>query len=146
MDDIGEHPEKQKIIEVFQKTVEAVAKKQEPSGGFRTLLGKKTTYLESSAAALIADGIFHGVRMGYIGEEYLPVAEKAYAFAVACVKEKKDGSLAFTKISGPTIPLPVLPFCGYAFILRCPNLTYGIAAFLWASIERDKLVREGKLK
>ncbi|MCR4726084.1 MAG: glycoside hydrolase family 88 protein [Clostridia bacterium] len=146
LDDIGDHPEKEKIVEVYQKTVEAVAKKQEASGGFRTLLGKKSTYLESSAAALIADGIFHGVRSGYIGEEYLPVAEKAYAFAVSCVKTKANGAVLFTKISGPTIPLPVLPFCGYACILRCANLTYGVAAFLWASIERDKLVREGKLK
>ncbi len=145
LDDIGSHSERDKIIEVFKKTVEAVSEKQEASGGFRTLLGKKSTYLESSAAALIADGIYHGVRMGYVGEEYLSVAEKAYAFAVSCVKTKKNGAVLFTKISGPTIPLPVLPYCGYAFIPRCPNLTYGVAAFLWASIERDKLVKEGKL-
>ncbi len=145
LDCIGDHPEKENIIKVLQMTVDAVVKKQDKTGGFTTLLGRKT-YLESSASALIADGIYHGIRKGYLGEEYLPYAEKAYQFVLSCIKEKKNGKVLMTKISGPTIPLPVFPYIGYAWTLKAPNLTYGIASFLWAAIERDKLVKEGIIK
>lgn len=145
LDDIGDHPEREKIIDVLQKTIDAVVKKQHPSGGFTTILGHRT-YLESSATALIADGIFHAVRKGYVSKEYLPYAEKAYAFACSCLKEKKNGKVLFTKVSGPTIPLPVFPYLGYALIVKAANFPYGVASFLWAAIERDKLVKEGVLE
>ena len=144
LDCIGEHPDRARILEVLKLTVDAVLKRQDKSGGFNTLLGRRT-YLESSATALIADGIFHSVRMGYLGEEYLPYAEKAYNFVLSCVKEKKNGKVLMTKISGPTIPVPVIPYVGYAWVPKASNLTYGIAAFLWAAIERDQLIKEGKL-
>ena len=66
--------------------------------------------------------------------------------AVASVKEDKKGRVKMTAISGPTIPVPVIPYLGYAWVPKASNLTYGVAAFLWASIERDKLVREGGLQ
>ena len=144
LDDIGDHPERERIIEVLRRTIDAVVKKQHPSGGFNTLLGRHT-YLESSATALIADGIFHAVRMGYVSADYLPYAEKAYAFACSCLKEKKNGKVLFTKVSGPTIPLPVIPYLGYACIVKAANLPYGVASFIWAAIERDKLVKQGVL-
>ncbi len=145
LDCISDHPDRERILEVLRLTVDAVVKKQHPSGGFNTLLGR-CTYLESCATSLIADGIYHSVRMGYIGAEYLPYAEKAYEFVLSCIKEKKDGRVLMTKISGPTIPVPVIPYIGYAWVPRANNLTYGIASFLWAAIERDKLVKEGVLK
>ena len=145
LDCIGDHPERERILQAYRQTVDAVVKKQHPSGGFNTLLGRRT-YLESSATALIADGIYHGVRMGYIGEEYLPYAEKAYAFVLSCLKFKKNGKVVMTKISGPTIPVPVVPYIGYAWVVKTPNMFYGIASFLWAAIERDKLLKEGKVK
>lgn len=145
LDCIGDHPDRERILEVLRLTVDAVVKKQDATGGFNTLLGRRT-YLESSASALIADGIFHAVRMGYLDEKYLPYAEKAYAFALSCLKVKKNGKVLLTKISGPTIPFPVIPYIGYAWVPKAPNLTYGVAAFLWASIERDKLIKEGKIQ
>ena len=140
---IGDHPDREKIVEVFRMTVDAVVKKQHPSGGFNTLLGRHT-YLESSASALIADGIYRAVGAGYLGEEYLPYAEKAFAFATSCLKIKGEKVL-LTKISGPTIPVPVIPYIGYAWVPKASNLTYGVAAYLWAAIERDKLVKAGRL-
>ena len=144
LDCIGDHPDRERIIEALRLTVDAVVKRQTPSGGFNTLLGRHA-YLESSATALIADGIYHGVRMGYLDKKYLPYAEKAYAFVLSCMKVKGD-KVRMTKISGPTIPMPVIPYIGYAWVPKAPNLTYGVASFLWAAIERDKLVKEGVLE
>ena len=144
LDCIGDHPERERMLEVLRMTVEAVVKKQDASGGFNTLLGRNT-YLESSAGALIADGIFHSVRMGYLDESYLPYAEKAYDFVVSCIKVKDNGKVLMTKISGPTIPWPVIPYIGYAWVPKATNMPYGVASFLWAAIERDKLIKEGKI-
>ena len=144
LDCIGDHPERERILEVLRLTIDAVVKKQDVTGGFNTLLGRNT-YLESSATALIADGIFHSVRMGYVGEEYLPYAEKAYEFVLSCIKVKDNGKVLMTKISGPTIPLPLLPYIGYAWVPTGSNWYYGIASFVWAAIERDKLIKEGKI-
>ena len=144
LDCIGDHPDRDRILEVLRLTVDAVVKRQHPSGGFNTLLGRHT-YLESCATALIADGIYHGVRMGYLDKKYLPYAEKAFAFASSCIKVKGE-KVTMHKISGPTIPVPVIPYIGYAWVPKAPNLTYGIASYLWAAIERDKLVKEGVLE
>ena len=39
------------------------------------------------------------------------------------------------EISGPTIPLPILPRLGYKAVPRGKNWSYGVAAVIFAALE-----------
>lgn len=138
LDNIGECAEADKIKALLITTSEALLKKQHKDGSFSTLLGKIGVYKESSATALIAGGWLHAVRRGYLSKEYLEPALKAYEWADSCVKEE-EGKVLMKEISGPTIPVHIAPWTGYALVPRKANWSYGMAAYVWASIEKDKL-------
>ncbi|MDL2318004.1 glycoside hydrolase family 88 protein [Eubacteriales bacterium OttesenSCG-928-A19] len=55
----------------------ALWKLQRESGMFTTLIDVEETYEETSATAAIAFGVLKAVRMGYIGEGYREMGEKA---------------------------------------------------------------------
>ena len=44
----------------------------------------------------------------------------------------------FKEISGPTIPLPLLPKLGYKLTPKGDNWSYGLAALFFAAIEYKK--------
>lgn len=138
LDVIGDCEEAAKIKEILSETSKAVLKWQHKDGSFSTLLGRLGAYKESSATALIAEGWMHAVRKGYLPKEYLEPAMKAYEWADSCVTEE-DGKVLMTKISGPTIPLHVFPWFGYALVPKKANWSYGMAGYVWASIEYDRI-------
>ncbi len=145
LDCIGEHPERDKILDVLKRTAAAVLKYQREDGAFDTLLSKNgKTYRELSATALIADGLMHSVRKGYLDSSFLQPALKAYKAVDSSIIITKSGKVFMPEISGPTIPLPLLPRLGYACIVRAKNLPYGIAAYIWAAIQYDMLLKEEK--
>jgi len=138
LDNIGlEHPEAQGIIEIYQKTSEALLKCMNEDYTFNTLL-KYSSYRELSATALISAGWMHGVRCGYLDKKFLEPAIKAFYACVDAMEENED-SIYMTEISGPTIPLPVFPKLGYKLIPLGKNWSYGIAALIFAAIEYKKL-------
>lgn len=65
------------LLQVLQSQVAALAKCQDDSGLWHTLLDDPHSYLESSATAGFAYGILKAVRKRYIDPAYAPVAEKA---------------------------------------------------------------------
>lgn len=138
LDNIGECPEAEEIKKILRKTSEAVLKHQHPDGSFSTLLGRFGVYKESSATALIAGGWIHAVRKGYLPHEFLKPAFLAYEWVDDCVVEEQ-GTVRMTRISGPTIPFPILPWTGYAVVPKKANWSYGMAAYVWASIEMDRI-------
>ena len=77
-----EHPQRNRLITIFRATIDAVVRVQDPvSGVWYQVLdqrGKSGNYLESSASCMFVYAIAKGVRMGYLGEEYLAVARRAY--------------------------------------------------------------------
>jgi unsaturated rhamnogalacturonyl hydrolase len=73
MDFIGpNHPQKAEIQRIFRFTAEAVIRSQRPDGSFSTVLGSNLDR-ELSATSLIAAGLLHGVRRGYLEERFLQV-------------------------------------------------------------------------
>lgn len=138
LDNIGECLEAEEMKKVLQVTSEALIKYQHADGSFSTLLGRAGAYKESSATALIAEGWMHAVRMGYLDKSYLEPALKAYDWVESCIKER-DGAWYMTRISGPTIPVPLVPWLGYALVPRGSNWTYGLAGYIFATIEREKI-------
>ncbi len=134
LDNIGkDHPEAKEIIVLLRKTSDALLKRMNPDGTFNTLLTHKS-YRELSATALIAAGWMHGVRCGYLDESFLAPAERAFK-AVVDAMEISDTGVYMTEISGPTIPLPLLPKLGYKLVPTGKNWSYGIAALIFAAIE-----------
>ncbi|MBV6821217.1 glycoside hydrolase family 88 protein [Rahnella sp. PD12R] len=65
------------LLQVLESQVSALAKCQDDSGLWHTLLDDPQSYLESSATAGFAYGILKAVRKRYIDASYAPVAEKA---------------------------------------------------------------------
>ena len=134
LDNIGlEHPEAEGIIELFRTTSEALLPCMNEDYSFNTLL-KYKSYRELSATALISAGWLHGIRCGYLDKKFLEPAIRAFETCVNAMEETGEG-VYMTEISGPTIPLPLLPKLGYKAIPLGKNWSYGIAALIFAAIE-----------
>ena len=138
LDNIGlDHPEAAGIIDLFGKTSAALLSVMNDDCTFNTLL-KDKSYRELSATALISAGWLHGIRCGYLDGKFLTPAIKAFEACVDAMEETEDG-IYMTEISGPTIPLPLLPKLGYKLVPLGKNWSYGIAALIFAAIEYKKL-------
>ena len=138
LDNIGlDHPEAKNTVELFRKTSEALLERMNEDGTFNTLLTHKS-YRELSATALIAAGWMHGIRCGYLDEKFKEPAIKAFSACVEAVESDESG-VYMPEISGPTIPLPLLPKLGYKAVPVGKNWSYGIAALIFAAIEYKKL-------
>ena len=137
LDNIGlDHKEAPEIIELFRQTSNALLGCMNEDHTFNTLL-KYKSYRELSATALIAAGWLHGIRQGYLDERFLEPAVKAFEACVDAMEENGD-EIYMTEISGPTIPLPLLPKLGYKAVPIGKNWSYGIAALIFAAIEYKK--------
>lgn len=140
LDNIGlDHKEAPEIIRLFRQTSEALLDCMRDDYTFNTLL-KYKSYRELSATALISAGWLHGIRCGYLDEKFLEPAIKAFEACVNAIEESDDG-VYMTEISGPTIPLPLLPKLGYKMIPLGKNWSYGVAALIFAAIEYRKLLK-----
>ncbi|NTW38546.1 MAG: glycoside hydrolase family 105 protein [Cellulomonadaceae bacterium] len=84
-------PVRRFLVEVLEAQVAALARLQDESGLWHTLLDDRSSYLEASATAGFGYGILKAVRKGYLSADYLPVAEKAVRAVVANISD--DGEL-----------------------------------------------------
>ena len=138
LDNIGlDHPAACEVIELFKRTSEALLCRMNEDYTFTTLLNSKS-YTELSATALISAGWMHGIRMGYLDEKFLIPAIGAFMACVDAMDDTDEG-IYMTNISGPTIPLPLLPKLGYTLVPVGKNWSYGVAALIFAAIEYKKL-------
>ena len=140
LDNIGlDHEKAPEIIELFRETSESLLGLMNEDYTFNTLL-KHKSYRELSATALISAGWMHGIRCGYLDEKFLEPAVKAFEACINAMEESEEG-VYMTEISGPTIPLPLLPKLGYKIVPLGKNWSYGIAALIFAAIEYKKLLK-----
>jgi len=118
-------PVRRFLLEVLDAQVSALAKLQDPSGLWHTLLDDQSSYLEASATAGIAYGILKAVRKGYIDPKHGAVAEKAIRAVISNISD--DGELqqvSFGTGMGPDldfyreIPLTSMPY-GQAMAILC---------------------------
>lgn len=78
------------LINTLIAQVEALAKYQDESGLFHTLIDDKTSYLESSATAGFAYGILKAVHKGYIDKVYVEIAYKAVEGLISQIDENGE--------------------------------------------------------
>jgi unsaturated rhamnogalacturonyl hydrolase len=139
LDNIGDHEEKDNIIQIFQNTCQALMPYQRSDGTFETVINKVgKTYRELSFTALVAAGFMHGYRLNLLDETYKEAGIKAFKACVDALIIDED-TIYMPEISGPTIPLPIFPYLGYKLIPRGKNWSYGIAALIFAAIQYDSL-------
>lgn len=129
----ADHPSREGIADILARTSAPLLDLQRPDGTWATLLDRGG-YRELSATALIAAGWYDAVAQGLLPDSYVASADRALAAVTAAV-----GPSGMPEISGPTIPLHILPELGYRMIPRGTNHPYGVAAFLWAAMARDAL-------
>ncbi|ALB63126.1 Rhamnogalacturonides degradation protein RhiN [Cronobacter condimenti 1330] len=128
------HAVRRYLTQVLECQAAALAKCQDDSGLWHTLLDDPTSYLEASATAGFAYGLLKAVRKRYIGKEYAVVAEKAIKGVVANISPQGEllqvsfgtgmgSDLTFYR----QIPLTSMPY-GQAMAILC--LTEYLRTFL----------------
>ncbi|MGC5617316.1 glycoside hydrolase family 88 protein [Georgenia sp. Z1491] len=127
-----------RAVDVLGSTSAAIRRRQRPDGTWPTLLEPSGGYRELSATALVAGGWLRAVRLGLLEESYVVPARRALAAVVGAV-DRRHGRWSLPEVSGPTIPLPVLPRAGYLAVRPGRDHPWGLAALALAAIEDDRL-------
>jgi len=66
------------LLALFRRHVAGIARYQDTTGLWHQLLDKPDSYLETSASAMFAFAIAHGVRQQYLGPAYADVARRGW--------------------------------------------------------------------
>jgi unsaturated rhamnogalacturonyl hydrolase len=74
----ADHPDRAKLIEIFQRSVQGVAAAQSGSGMWHNLVDKNDSYLETSASAMFTFAIARGVNRGWLSPAFAPVAQTGW--------------------------------------------------------------------
>lgn len=121
------------LISTLRRQIDSLVRTQDASGLWHTLIEDPESYLESSASAGFAAGIYMALRMGLIeGEQYRSCADRALAGVVKCVRE--DGEVE--QVSFGTGMGPDLQFYRDIPITSMP---YGQALAMLAIVEWERI-------
>jgi len=130
---------------ILEEVSQTLLKYQRNDYYFETVINKVgETYRESSATALISAGWLNAVNKGYLNNEYLHPAIKAFESVVDNFRE--DGENVYmTEISMWTIPMFVMPYRlkygpypGYKYVKKGENINYGVASLILAGIHYNQ--------
>ena len=109
--------------------IEALLAVQRENGGFGTVLDEEDSYIETSATAGFAAGMFMAEKAGLAGSEAKTAAEKALAYVISQIDD--DG--AVQGVSGGT---PVLDSAEIYKSVPCQPTLYGQALAILALCEK----------
>ena len=142
----ADHPRRADLIAILGRLAAAVGKYQEPQSGlwYQVLdkAGAKGNYLESSAAAMFVYSIAKAVKLGYLPESNLKVAQKGWAgIRKQFVEEAQGGGVNF-KGTVSVAGLGGNPYRdgSYEYYLSekvVTNDAKGVGAFLMAAAEME---------
>lgn len=110
-------PEREELLEILHKQLEALSKVQDPSGLWRTVLNHEETYLETSVTAGVAYGVMKGIRLGMVDPKFRDMSERAFSAMVD--KIDKEGY-----VTGGSTGTPVK-----ANALEYNNIAFDITPF-----------------
>ncbi len=113
------------LISTLDRQAATLARHQDASGLWHTLINDEGSYLEASATAGFAYGLLKGVRKRYLGPQYLPVAEKAVRGVIDNISDSGElQQVSFGTAMGSdldyyrNIPLTSMPY-GQAMAILC---------------------------
>ena len=146
------HPQRPALIAILKRLAVAVEKYQEPKSGLWYQIldkaGAKGNYLEASVSCMFTYALAKGVRMGYLPQSYLRIAQKGYRGILD----------RFIKSAGSGVDLEGTVSVGglggnpyrdgsYDYYLSekvVTNDTKGVGAFLMASNEMEIAAEAGR--
>jgi rhamnogalacturonyl hydrolase YesR len=123
------HPDRPKILAILRRHIAGLTPLQAPSGLWRQVLDRHELWEETSCTAMFAYSIARAVRRGWIAQENLEVARRAFTGVMRHVSE--DGDVAGT--CEGTLIGPDLAY--YAGRQRPLNDPHAPGPVLWAGSE-----------
>ena len=142
----ADHPKRAELLAILNREAAAIQKFQEPQSGLWYQVvdkaGEKGNYLEASAAAMFVYALAKGVRLGYLPESYMKVAQKGWAgMQKQFVEEAPGGGVNF-KGTVSVAGLGGNPYRdgSYSYYLSekvVTNDAKGVGAFLMAAAEME---------
>lgn len=103
LDYTADHPKRNEIIKIVQRTAAAIVKVQDKKTGVwyqvLDLAKREGNYLEGSGSAMFTYFLLKAVKKGYLDEAYLIPAKKAYLGMVDnLIKKENDGRIIITPV------------------------------------------------
>ena len=141
------HPDRNDLITILQKTCEALLKVQDPETGlwFQVLNqgGREGNYIEGSGSAMYIYVFAKGARLGYLDKKYRDIANTAFDGMIKeLVTVDEKGLLTMHNICGGCglggNPYRDGSYEYYVSEKRVDNDPKGIAPFILAAIELDR--------
>lgn len=142
-----DHPDRDDLIAILQKTCEALVKVRDPKSGiwFQVLNygGREGNYLEASGSAMFTYVFAKGARLGYLDKKYRKIAQTAFnGILKELVTVDEKGFVTIHNICGGC-GLGGNPYRdgSYEYYInekRFDNDTKGVAPFILAAIELDR--------
>ena len=140
------HPRRSELINILNRLAIGIQKYQDPASGvWYNVLDKgslKGNYLESSASSMFVYALAKGVRLGYLPNSFLSVANRGYRGIINNFIGMEGGKLALKKtISVASLggaPYKDGSFKYYNSEKVVSNDPKGIGAFLLASVEMER--------
>jgi rhamnogalacturonyl hydrolase YesR len=86
-----DHPDRPRLLALFQRTVQGLGAVQSGDGMWHQLLDKSDSYEETSASAMFVFAIARGVNRGWISPVYGPVAQAGWQAVAQRVRQ--DGAV-----------------------------------------------------
>ena len=140
------HPRRAELLAILGRLAASVEKVQEPQTGlwYQVLNagGMKGNYLEASASAMFVYSLAKAVRLGYLPESYLKVAQKGWVGIGRQFVEDAEGGGVNFKGTVSVAGLGGNPYRdgSYVYYLSEPVVTNdakGVGAFLMAAAEME---------
>lgn len=75
----ADHPERERLIASHVRHLTALRSFQDQSGMWRQLIDREDSYLEHSATSMIGYTLARGLRLGWLGDDWREVAERAWS-------------------------------------------------------------------
>ena len=97
-------------------------------------------WLETSCSCLFVHAIAKSIRQGVIGAEHAEAAKRGYAGLISRLREDEQGRLVLPDIC---IGTSAGDYDNYATRPTSNNDLHGVGAFVMASVELDRLLKEG---
>lgn len=143
----ADHPKRQELIDILNRTLEAVAKYQDDKTGLWYQIvdqvSREGNYLEASASCMFTYAMIKGVNKGYLPESYRPIAQKGYdGILNNLIEVAGDGELHLTK-NCAVAGLGAEPYRDGSFEYYIgepvrPDDPKGLGPFILASLEFER--------
>lgn len=86
------HPRRAELLTIYRKQMAALRGVQTPEGTWREVIDHPESYREITATAMNLSAMARGIRLGWLGQEYRPVVDRAWQGLNARIAD--DGALA----------------------------------------------------